>query len=353
MSGLGSAGPHRLGIFLLCLPLLLSLPSCVDSFLEPEPDRPEDPVLNFDLLWREFDRHYSFFLQKDVDWDGAYARYRPRVDAGTSPAQLLGVVSEMLDELRDGHVNVRSPVGAYAYDAWKDGHPDNFDLQLISEEYFAEPPTRASAGPFVYGRLRDGPGYVHIRTFGGDGFGRGIDEALRAMDGVPALVVDIRDNGGGSDLNLDEVVGRFTDRKRRYRYVQYRDGPGHDDFTDPIADHVEPRGARRFRGPVAVLTNRLNFSAAEDFVLAMRLLPNVVVVGDTTGGGMGNPIGRELPNGWTYRLSRWQVYDADRVLLLDGEGLVPDVAIRFTDAFAAQDRDPILESALFELAAGG
>ncbi|HSR41963.1 MAG TPA: hypothetical protein VLL48_07320, partial [Longimicrobiales bacterium] len=156
MSGPARTRLGRAGALLLCLPLLLSLPSCVDSFLEPEPDRPDDPVLNFDLLWREFDRHYSFFLQKDVDWDGVYARYRPRIDAGTSHSQLLGVVSEMLDELRDGHVNVWSPVGTYAYEGWKDGHPDNFDLQLIYDEYFAEPPTRASAGPFVYGRLRDG-----------------------------------------------------------------------------------------------------------------------------------------------------------------------------------------------------
>ena len=343
-------GPPRSVALGLAL-LLLAPVGCVDSFLEPEPESFHDPVLNFELLWREFDRHYSFFLQKGVDWNGAYQRYRPRIDESTPPGELLEVVSEMLEELRDGHVDVRTPVGGYSYDGWKEGHPGNFDLQLLAGTYFDEPPGTTSTGPFVYGRLHDGTGYVHIRTFGGGGFGRGIDEALKALDGVPALVLDIRENGGGSDLNLDEVVGRFADRTRRYRYFQYRNGPDHDDFTDLIGDDVEPRGSHRFRGPVAVLTNRANFSAAEDFVLAMRALPNAVIVGDTTGGGMGNPIARELPNGWTYRLSRWQVYDADRVLLLDGDGLVPDVTVRFTDEDAAGGRDPILETALEELAA--
>lgn len=69
-------------------------------------------------------------------------------------------------------------------------------------------------------------------------------------------------------------------------------GPEQDDFIDFIEDAVEPLRGVGFEGRVALLTNRWNFSTAEDFTLAMQTLPNVVVVGDTTGGGMGNPISR-------------------------------------------------------------
>ena len=70
-------------------------------------------------------------------------------------------------------------------------------------------------------------------------------------------------------------------------------------------DYLEPTGKRQFLGPVAVLTNRRTFSAAESFVLAMRTLPQVTLVGDTTGGGSGNPLFREMPNGWSLSVSRW------------------------------------------------
>ena len=336
--------------------LLMGLPfvgGCVDMFLEPEPMPPDDPVMNFQVLWNEFDRHYSFFDQKGVDWDEAYDRYRPRVDAESSPRELFDAVSEMLAELRDGHVDLITPFASHSYDGWREGRAENFDLRRVFQGYFAGTPRYASRGPFVYGRLQDGTGYVHISSFGGGGFGPGIDEALAALDGVTGLVVDIRSNGGGSDLNLDEVVGRFADRKRLYRYVRYRDGPEHDDFTDFIERHVEPRGSERYRGPVAVLTNRMNFSTAEDFVMAMSVLPDVVVVGDTTGGGMGNPISRELPNGWLYRLSRWRVYDADRNLIVDGEGIAPDVPLQLSPEDEADGRDTILEAALELLGSGG
>lgn len=96
---------------------------------------------------------------------------------------------------------------------------------------------------------------------------------------------------------------------------------------------------------MAVLTNRGVYSAAEDFVLAMRALPQVRTVGDTTGGGSGNPIARELPNGWVLHVPRWQVWAADGTFF-EGVGLAPDLPVQMTDADRARGRDTILERAL-------
>ena len=38
------------------------------------------------------------------------------------------------------------------------------------------------------------------------------------------------------------------------------------------------------------------------------MLPNVVQVGDTTGGGSGFPLSSELPNGWSVRFSSSPIY---------------------------------------------
>jgi hypothetical protein len=87
------------------------------------------------------------------------------------------------------------------------------------------------------------------------------------------------------------------------------------------------------------------FSAAETFVLAMRTRPDVTFVGDSTGGGSGNPIPRELPNRWVLWVSRWQVTTPGGSWY-EGIGLAPDVLESVSEQDLARARDPILERAI-------
>jgi hypothetical protein len=313
---------------------------CVDPLLGPEP--PTDPVHNFDVLWDEFDRHYSFFRLKGVDWDALRAEYRPRVGPDTGEEALLDVVAAMLDRLEDGHVNVFTGVGVYGYTGWYTDRPASY-LRTLVEDRFAL--GTAADGRLDYARLPDGTGYIGIRTFH-DGMAEALDLILAGMQPLDGLIVDLRDNGGGSDTEAREMAGRLVDARRRYRTVRIRNGPEHDDFTPPIPWSVEPRGDP-YHGPLVLLTNRRTFSAAESFVLAARTRSaGVTVVGDTTGGGSGFPMFRELPNGWLYRIPRWIAYDVDG-RTFEGVGLPPDELIVFEDTASA---DPILERALELLA---
>ena len=106
------------------------------------------------------------------------------------------------------------------------------------------------------------------------------------LPGFRALVVDVRDNPGGNYVLAAAIAGRFADRSRTFGYIRRRNGPHHDDFTGYIGETVEPSGVH-FGGRTFVLTNRRSFSSAEDFVLAMRSITGVMVVGDTTGGATG------------------------------------------------------------------
>jgi C-terminal processing protease CtpA/Prc len=81
------------------------------------------------------------------------------------------------------------------------------------------------------------------------------------------------------------------------------------------------------------------------FVMAMQVLPNVTIVGDTTGGGVGNPIFRELPNGWTYRLSTEIEADAQG-RIMEGVGVFPDVPVLTTAADSANGIDRMLEKGI-------
>src|SRR5690606_15462374 len=124
------------------------------------------------------------------------------------------------------------------------------------------------------------------------------------MTGVDGVILDLRSNGGGAIQNAHNLAGRFTDVERIGFYSRLKNGPGPTDFGPEQAVHVIPSGSPlKFTGNVAILTNRSSYSATSMFCLHMRALPNVRLIGDTTGGGLGVPNGGELPNGWTYRFS--------------------------------------------------
>jgi C-terminal processing protease CtpA/Prc len=76
----------------------------------------------------------------------------------------------------------------------------------------------------------------------------------------------------------------------------------------------------------------------------MRNFPNVTIVGDSTGGGLGAPTGAELPNGWGYRFS------ASRTLSPDGQnyedGIPPNVVVNLNNADVQKGFDTIIEKAI-------
>jgi C-terminal processing protease CtpA/Prc len=75
----------------------------------------------------------------------------------------------------------------------------------------------------------------------------------------------------------------------------------------------------------------------------MGELPNVILVGDHTGGGSGLPMSNSLPNGWSVRYSSCPMYDANKQHT--EFGIAPDVAVNLTAASIAQDKDDIIEKA--------
>jgi C-terminal processing protease CtpA/Prc len=83
-------------------------------------------------------------------------------------------------------------------------------------------------------------------------------------------------------------------------------------------------------------------------VLALRTLPDIVTVGDFTGGISANPVERVAANGWRYTISRWIEYLPDNSTF-EGIGLEPDIRVDITAADAAVQRDTILDAAIAEL----
>ncbi|MGH7619620.1 MAG: S41 family peptidase [Gemmatimonadaceae bacterium] len=302
--------------------------ACSGDLVGPPPAA--DHASIFDDVWREFDLHYSFFQLKGIDWNAVGAKHRAAALAATTDKAFAGEIAAMLAELKDPHVSLTpfGPGSTIRYIAPYDTVPTHYNERATLAHYVPNAlVTAGGAGHIRYGMASPTVGYLRIASFIGDDWSGEVDEALGAMQAATSIIVDIRGNGGGNRNVAFGIADRFLDRDRTLGYLRYRNGSGHGDFTGYVTETVGPKGGRRFSGPVYILTNRGDYSSAEDFVLAMRVRPLTTVVGDTTGGASGGPIVRELPNGWTFELSQWIEYTPDRQTF-EGRGLAPDIVVK-------------------------
>jgi len=313
--------------------------ACGSALLGPKPSVDRSAV--FEQIWSQLDLHYSYFQLRGVNWDTVGAAYRPRAIAAATDYEFATQVGNMLRELKDVHVSLTPGAqgSTLAYISPYDTLPAYFSKQVVFESYVRDS-AQTSGKHLEYGHAAVDVGYVRIASFAGSDWAAEIDEALDSLKSVKSMIVDIRDNRGGDVGLAVNIAGRFLAAERTYGYVRTRNGPKHTDFTDYSAETVKPTGKAKFRGSVFVLTNRKDFSSAEDFVLAMRTIPRVTIVGDTTAGASGGPIQRELANGWRYELSEWIEYTPAKKMF-EGVGLAPDVFVR-----AVEGKDLILERAI-------
>ena len=325
----------------LLLFLLLGLTACSGLWLGPDPQA-NDPGALYDTFWQTFDRNYVGFQVRGVNWQAVYDTYRPQVTAITSNAQLLDIMGRSIRTLRDGHVFVQAKgvgtVGSFTFVT----NQDFVGLAQIKSRYV--PDLTAINSNIAYAEIRPGVEYIYIGTFGNNpGFAK-LDGVLEQMKNYRALIIDIRDNGGGNDANGQAIAERFTTERRLYGYLQYRTGPAHVDLSplDPV--YLNPTGTG-FTKPIYLLTNRYVFSAANGFTLMMRSLPNVVQLGDTTGNGIAGAIPRELPNGWTCGVVS-KLESMPDGYVVEGRGIPPARLVLNEPPSQSGGRDHILETAL-------
>lgn len=309
-------------------------------------ERADDPRGNFEALWSILDEHYCFFKEKGVDWDQVHDKYARRIGSEMTREELFIVCADMLDELRDGHVNLSAPFNTSYYRKWWSDYPQNFNKRLIEESYFNFN-YRQSSG-MIYGLLENNIGYIYYENFSATVGEGNLDSALNFLAAARGLIIDIRDNGGGSLTNVETLVARFIDRPTLVGYISHKTGPGHDDFSEPYAITYNPAGPGRVRWakPVVVLTNRSTFSAANNFASVMKLLPGVRIAGATTGGGSGMPYSSEIPCGWSVRFSACSMLDANGVSTEGGVTPTEGCAVDMDPQDALNGKDTMLEKAM-------
>ena len=248
----------------------------------------------------------------------------------------------MTAELRDGHVNLSAAHDVARYGAWFDDFPMNFSDSLVHRYLGRSEDFRVGSG-LRYRVLSDNVGYIRCASFASPLGSGNLQEMMRALAMCDGLIVDVRSNGGGLLTSAEQLASLFINEPTTRAYMQYKRSPRHDDFSPMEAIRIKPFKGLRWQKPVCILTNRRTFSAANSFVMFLKGLPRVTVIGDRTGGGAGLPFTSELPNGWTLRFSASPMYDSE--MRMTEMGIDPDMKVDISSADYARSIDTIIETA--------
>ena len=299
-----------------------------------------DPVENVEALWQIIDTKYCYVEEKGISWDSIRAEYVARAALLSAKDQvaLFDLCAEMLNTLQDGHVNLYAPFDRSYSTSWYDTYPANFSSYLQSlylHDY-------RIAGSLYYCTIdNDSIGYIYYSSFS-NGFSiSNIAWVFKSFEKCRGLIIDVRNNGGGSLDNSYKLAAPFFKENRTIGYWQHKTGPGHHDFSsmEELVEDASLSSVKWFR-PTVVLCNRRSYSATNMFVNIMRYADNAAIVGGITGGGGGMPLSYEMPCGWMVRFSSVRMYDADKKDI--EQGIEPDVIVTQTST----DKDDLIEKAI-------
>jgi hypothetical protein len=299
-------------------------------------------------MWNAFEAQYPYFEFKQVDWNALRAAERPRAESAQTLGEFLDVVRETVTPLRDAHAWLEDPSGAteptYSPIRFVNWDRDVW-LQYVGRSPYTQLKPNLGTSEF------DGVPYLVVGGWSTAQFSvADLDTALERFKGRSSLIVDVRANGGGNDQLALALAARFATGTVTGEYLQYRNGPKHANLTAEQPRTITPRGSWQFTGRVYLLVGRRCASSNESFISFMRELPNVTVVGDTTAGATGNPAPVTLAGGWKIWVPRWIARTAQH-LIVEWNGIAPDLYVRATASDFVAGRDPVLDFAVAALRA--
>jgi hypothetical protein len=208
----------------------------------------------------------------------------------------------------------------------------------------APPPT--NGGFAQVDRLKGNIGYIKLLNFPIPAiFSAAADSAMADIAGTGALIIDMRDNGGGSAESDSYFGSFFFDPKKpvQLNSIVHRT-PSTNEFTTKEYWTI-PVASPYLNKPVYILTSRRTFSGGEAFVYDLKARKRAVIYGETTGGGAN-------PGGGTMLNARFGIFiptgRAENPVTgtnWEGTGVAPDVAVVASLSFQAALRDIVSKRA--------
>jgi retinol-binding protein 3 len=157
-----------------------------------------------------------------------------------------------------------------------------------------------------------------------------VQAAMGFLANVDALIVDLRDNGGGSPAMVAYVSSWLFAERTHLNDLWTRATNATEEFwTRP-----DVPGKKLAGKPVYVLTSRRTFSGAEEFSYNLKALKRATIVGETTGGGAHPVNGQRIDDHFMIGVPFARAVNPVTKTNWEGTGVEPDVKVPAAEALA-------------------
>jgi len=272
----------------------LALAACValclaaDAQGQPGPVGAADKAQVIDALTKALEQQYVFpevaakmaeLIRKNL----AAGRY----EAGDDPRAFADALTEDLRSVsKDRHLRVR-----YAPERIREERAQDEAAKRAAEEARNRMERFSN---YAFREVKILPGNLGYLKFDGFRASQGAFAvavgAMAFLANCDALIVDLRDNGGGSGEMIQLLSSYFFDGDPKHLNSFYyrKDEKVEQTWTLPYVP-----GRRMPDTPIFVLTSSYTFSGAEEFTYNLKNMKRATIVGETTGGGA-HPVRMEI-----------------------------------------------------------
>ncbi|NJS14769.1 MAG: hypothetical protein HC788_09390 [Sphingopyxis sp.] len=184
-------------------------------------------------------------------------------------------------------------------------------------------------------RIDDTIGYIRFSLFVGDVVER-VRSAMKELESVKTLIVDLRGNGGGIGDFAPILAGMLSDKPGSLGESKFRYDTREFSFTP---------SQNAFSGKLIILVDGFSASTSEVFSGGLQNNKRATIVGETTIGAVLPSLLTQLPTGGAlqYAISDFRLKDQT---VLEGRGVIPNVAVGMNKRDVVAGRDTVLQRAI-------
>ncbi|MBW4419430.1 MAG: S41 family peptidase [Myxacorys californica WJT36-NPBG1] len=261
------------------------------------------------------------------------ADIRSRLQGGTyngitSSKKFAETLTNHIQEIsRDKHLRV-----FYSYTPFPQVGGREQKLTPEEQEKFRQSVAKQNFGFHKVERLAGNIGYLDLRGFlSPEAAGETAIAAMNFLSHTDALIIDLRQNGGGSpDMVALISTYLFDDKPVHLNNLHWREPTAAGTFQERVEQHWTlpyVPGKRYLNKPVYVLTSSFTFSAAEEFTNNLKYLKRATIIGETTGGGANPGRFQPLNNHFGLFVPTGRAVNPMTQTNWEGTGVKPDVKV--------------------------